>query len=55
MHSDKDFWTGLKWPAAPDEDDYRVFESYCKGKVLLLGNTKSCFFSIEVRGNTCSV
>ena len=40
IHSDKDYWTSLKWPAAPNDDDYRVFESYCKGKVLLLGSTK---------------
>ena len=40
IHADKEFWTTLKWPAAPNEDDFRVFESYCKGKVLLLGSTK---------------
>ncbi len=40
MHVDKDFWTNLKWPAAPNEDDYAVFSSYCKGRVLLLGSTK---------------
>lgn len=40
IHADKDFWTNLKWPAAPNEDDYRVFESYCKGRILLLGSTK---------------
>lgn len=34
------FWTTLKWPAAPNEDDYRIFESYCLGRVLLLGSTK---------------
>ena len=39
-HEDREFWTGLKWPAAPNEDDYRVFESYCTGRVLLLGSTK---------------
>lgn len=39
IHADKDFWTNLKWPAAPNEDDFRVFESYCKGRVLLLGST----------------
>lgn len=39
IHADNAFWTGLKWPAAPNKDDYRVFESYCKGKVLLLGST----------------
>ena len=40
IHADKEFWTGLKWPAAPNLDDYAVFEQYCKGKVLLLGSTK---------------
>ena len=40
IHSDKDYWTNLKWPAAPNQDDYRVFESYCTGRVLLLGSTK---------------
>ena len=40
IHEDRDFWTKLKWPAAPNDDDYRVFESYCKGRVLLLGSTQ---------------
>jgi hypothetical protein len=40
IHADKDFWTNLTWPAAPNLDDYKVFESYCKGRVLLLGSTK---------------
>lgn len=40
IHADNDYWTNLKWPAAPNQDDYRIFESYCKGKVLLLGSTK---------------
>ena len=39
-HEDREFWTGLTWPAAPNEDDYAVFESYCTGRVLLLGSTK---------------
>jgi len=39
IHTDKEFWTSLKWPAAPDETDYRVFEQYCIGSVLLLGST----------------
>ena len=30
----------MKWPAAPNLDDYRVFESYCTGRVLLLGSTQ---------------
>lgn len=40
IHSDAEYWTGLKWPAAPNLDDYKVFESYCNGRVLLLGSTK---------------
>jgi hypothetical protein len=38
-HADN-YWTRLKWPAAPNEDDFKVFESYCTGRVLLLGSTK---------------
>jgi len=42
MNTDNDlqYWTGLQWPAAPNQDDYRVFSSYCTGRVLLLGSTK---------------
>jgi hypothetical protein len=40
IHADKEFWTNLKWPAAPNEADFRVFEQYCSGRVLLLGSTK---------------
>lgn len=40
IDNDPGYWTALKWPAAPNEDDYRVFESYCTGRVLLLGSTK---------------
>ena len=40
IHADNEFWTNLKWPAAPNQDDYQVFESYCKGRVLLLGSTR---------------
>ena len=40
IHVDNSFWTTLKWPAAPNEDDYQVFEQHCKGRVLLLGSTK---------------
>lgn len=40
MHDDKDYWTNLQWPAAPNTDDYAVFSSYCTGRVLLLGSTK---------------
>ena len=39
-HNDKDYWTALTWPAAPNQDDYRVFEQYCTGRVLLLGSTQ---------------
>lgn len=37
---DTDFWVNLKWPAAPNEDDRKVFEQYCTGRVLLLGSTQ---------------
>ena len=40
LYNDKHYWTALKWPAAPNLDDYRVFSSYCKGRVLLLGSTQ---------------
>jgi hypothetical protein len=40
MINDPEFWTTLEWPAAPNQDDYAVFERYCRGKVLLLGSTK---------------
>jgi len=40
LHNDKDYWTALTWPAAPNQDDYRVFEQYCTGRVLLLGSTQ---------------
>jgi hypothetical protein len=40
IHSDKEYWTGLTWPAAPNLADYSVFEQYCAGRVLLLGSTK---------------
>jgi len=40
MHNDREFWTKLQWPAAPNQDDYRIFESYCVGRVLLLGSTQ---------------
>jgi hypothetical protein len=41
IHADKDYWSNLKWPAAPSYNDYCVFESYCTGRVLLLGSTKT--------------
>lgn len=34
------YWTELKWPAAPNEDDYRVFAEHANGRVLLLGSTR---------------
>jgi len=40
VHSDKNFWINLQWPAAPNQDDYKVFASYCTGCVLLLGSTR---------------
>ena len=40
MHADNTFWTSLKWPAAPNEDDYNIFAVYATGRVLLLGSTK---------------
>jgi hypothetical protein len=40
IHADRDYWTGLTWPAAPNQDDYYIFEQYCQGRVLLLGSTK---------------
>jgi hypothetical protein len=40
MYADKEYWATLQWPAAPNLDDYHVFEQYCTGSVLLLGSTK---------------
>ena len=40
IDNDPQYWTSLTWPAAPNLDDYQVFSSYCKGRVLLLGSTK---------------
>lgn len=40
LHEDRDFWINLEWPAGPNSDDLKVFESYCTGRVLLLGSTK---------------
>jgi hypothetical protein len=39
VHTDP-YWTTLKWPAAPNNNDYSVFEHYCTGSVLLLGSTQ---------------
>jgi hypothetical protein len=36
----KEYWQSLTWPAAPNHDDYLVFEQYCQGSVLLLGSTQ---------------
>jgi hypothetical protein len=36
----KQYWAQLTWPAAPNEADVEVFESYCTGRVLLLGSTQ---------------
>lgn len=40
INSDNEFWSNLKWPAAPNQDDLTVFEQYSSGSVLLLGSTK---------------
>ena len=40
IYADKAYWINLQWPAAPNADDYAVFEQYCAGRVLLLGSTK---------------
>ena len=40
IHADNSYWTGLTWPAAPNEDDVNVFARYCQGRVLLLGSTR---------------
>jgi hypothetical protein len=38
--NDKGYWAQLSWPAAPNQEDYSIFEQYCVGRVLLLGSTK---------------
>ncbi len=40
MNNDVDYWVNLTWPACPNEDDYKVFETHIKGETLLLGSTK---------------
>jgi hypothetical protein len=40
IHADKEYWTNLQWPAAPNNSDYAIFEGYSTGRVLLLGSTK---------------
>lgn len=40
ISADNEYWTQLKWPAAPNADDFEVFKHYCLGSVLLLGSTK---------------
>ena len=39
-NNDRQYWSALQWPAAPNDSDYRVFEGYCTGRVLLLGSTQ---------------
>ena len=40
INNDKAYWSQLTWPAAPNQEDYAVFASYCRGRVLLLGSTQ---------------
>ena len=40
LDNNKDYWPALTWPAAPNQDDYAVFSSYCTGRILLLGSTR---------------
>ena len=40
MNEDVDFWLNLKWPAAPNESDRKIFKFYQHGRTLLLGSTK---------------
>jgi hypothetical protein len=40
VNTDNSFWKNLQWPAAPNNNDYQVFQQYCHGRVLLLGSTK---------------
>jgi hypothetical protein len=40
VSNDPQYWINLQWPAAPNQNDYSVFSSYCTGRVLLLGSTK---------------
>lgn len=35
----REYWQSLTWPAAPNDEDVAVFQSYCQGSVLLLGST----------------
>lgn len=37
---DRDYWSNLKWPATPNNDDCEVFKKYQSGSTLLLGSTK---------------
>ena len=41
MGEDKNYWAQLTWPASPNLNDVAVFQSYCRGQVLLLGSTRS--------------
>ena len=38
--TDTDYWASLNWLAAPNLNDYKIFESYVTGRVLLLSSTK---------------
>lgn len=40
VYTDNTYWSQLKWPAAPNADDCKIFEQYCSGRVLLLGSTR---------------
>lgn len=40
LNDDKEFWTTLKWPAAPNYNDYVIYKQYAVGRILLLGSTK---------------
>jgi hypothetical protein len=40
IDNDKSYWPSLTWPAAPNDNDFEVFKSYCTGRVLLLGSTR---------------
>ena len=41
MNEDRDYWSNLSWPAAPNQEDYEMYESLIEHpRVLLLGSTK---------------
>ena len=35
-----EYWRNLTWPAAPNDNDYKLFAQQCQGTVLLLGSTQ---------------